>query len=55
MAATSNLFAEDIDRLFVAVETVDQSKTVIPWGCIAALLVRLRSCYQFKLLALSIN
>jgi hypothetical protein len=47
MAATSNLLDEDIIRLFVAVETVVQLKTVIPQRCITALLVR-----QFKLLAM---
>jgi hypothetical protein len=55
MAATSNLFAEDIIRLFVVVETVVQLKTVIPQGCMTALLVRQRGCYQFKMLALSAN
>jgi hypothetical protein len=54
-AATSNLFVEDTTRLFVAVETVVQLKTVIPQGCITALLVRQRGCYQFKLLALPAN
>jgi hypothetical protein len=30
-------------------------KTIIPQGCITALLVRQRGCDQFKLLALSAN
>jgi hypothetical protein len=55
MAATSNLFVEDILRLYVVVETVVQLKTVIPQGCITTLLVRQRGWYQFKLLALSAN
>jgi hypothetical protein len=56
MAATSNMFVEDIIRLFVVgVETVVELKTVVPQGCITALLVRQRGCYQFKLLALSAN
>jgi hypothetical protein len=52
-AATSNLIVEDNIRLFVAVETVLQLKKVIPQGCITALLVRQRGCYQFKLLDMS--
>jgi hypothetical protein len=55
MAATSNLFVKDIIRLFVSVETDVQLKTVIPQGCITALLVRQRGCNQFNLLALSAN
>jgi hypothetical protein len=55
MAATSNLLVDVIIGLFVAVETVVQSKIVIPQGCITALLVSQRDYYQFKLLALSAN
>jgi hypothetical protein len=55
LATTSNFFVEDIIRFFNAVENVVQLKKVKPQGCITALLVRQRGCYQFKLLALFAN